>query len=85
MSKKQWEKIISKLLVGKKIIAVRYQSDAEVEDFGWYGKGLFIQLDDGTQLLPMQDDEGNGPGAIATNSDKIPTIPIIHFEELEDE
>ena len=78
MTRKEWEKKIPKLLVGRKIVAVQYQSDSDIEHFGWYAKGLLIELDDGTQLLPMQDDEGNGPGAIATSSEDIPTIPVFH-------
>ena len=78
MTKNNWEKKIRKLLVGKKIVKVRYQTNDEAESFDWYSLGLLIELDDGTQLLPMQDDEGNGPGAISTNSEDLETIPIFY-------
>ena len=78
MTQKEWEQKITSLLVGQKIVAVRYQTEEEMNDFGWYAKGLLIDLDDETQLLVMQDDEGNGPGAIATSSEELPTIPVFH-------
>jgi hypothetical protein len=78
MTQKEWEQKITSLLVGQKIVAVRYQTEEEMNDFDWYAKGLLIDLDDGTQLLVMQDDEGNGPGAIATSSEELPIIPVFH-------
>ena len=31
----------------------------------------------GVELSPMQDDEGNGPGALMTNLRDLPTIPVL--------
>jgi hypothetical protein len=61
---KRWEDDAKKALVGKKIVSVRYLSDAEVENLGWYSKALVIQFDDGSIIFPSADDEGNNAGAI---------------------
>ena len=53
-------------IVGRTIIHVRIMTAAERESWGWE-RGhwpVVFQLDDGTYLVPSQDDEGNGPGAI---------------------
>jgi len=75
--KKRWAKDISKFLVGRKIIKVTYQDDKALEEFGWHECGVQIHLSDGAILTPMRDDEGNGPGAIATNYLKLEVIPVI--------
>ena len=77
MSTETWEKQIAKLLVGKKIVETRYLTKEEAEQSGWYNMPLMIVLDDGTQLVPMSDDEGNDGGAIATSDKGLPTIPVM--------
>ena len=59
-----WNKEAQARLVGRTIVAVSYTSAQEVESFGWYARGLSLELDDGTLLILSQDDEGNGPGAL---------------------
>ncbi len=76
-SMKEWETDISKLLVGKKIVAIRYMDKTEMENHGWSSGALLIQLDDGTIIYPSCDDEGNGAGALFTNSEEMPTIPVM--------
>lgn len=77
MSIDKWNEACAKLLVGRKIVAVRYQTKEEMEQHGWYNKALIILLDDGTAFYPSQDDEGNNAGALFTTSDDLPTIPVI--------
>jgi hypothetical protein len=36
-----------------------------------------LVLDDGTQLWPSADDEGNDPGALQTTIPGLATIPVI--------
>ena len=60
--------IAERALLGKKVTQVRYLTESEVKDQGWYNHGIVIVFDDGTFLLPMQDDEGNGPGAVHCGS-----------------
>ncbi len=76
-SMKEWETDIAKVLVGKKIVAIRYMTDEEMDNHGWSRRALIIQLDDGTAIYPSADDEGNGAGALFTNSEEMPTIPVI--------
>ncbi len=56
-----------KQFIGKTITDVAYMDKADAEEMGWDQRGVIFELDDGTQLIPFQDDEGNGPGALATS------------------
>jgi hypothetical protein len=55
-----------KPLVGKKIVSIRPFVPEELDDFDWTGEdehyAVVISFDDGTQLVPMRDPEGNGAG-----------------------
>ena len=73
----EWTDKISKLLVGKKITAVEYMSEAEAKEQGWYRRPIQIKLDNGTWLTPSQDDEGNDGGSLFTNVKELPTIPVL--------
>ena len=75
--RKKWGEDCSKALVGKTIKEVRYLTEEEADGLGWDRCSLVISLDDGTFMYPSQDDEGNGPGALFTNIDKLETIPAI--------
>lgn len=72
----QWTNDITALLVGKKITKVRYMTENERDDHGWYGRPLLIYLDDGTVIYPSKDDEGNDAGALFTNIETLSTIPV---------
>jgi len=56
------------LLIGSKIIDVRYMTPKEVDDMGWYKSGLIIWLKNKkgntVQLIVQQDDEGNDSGVL---------------------
>ena len=54
-------------------------SKQESQENYWNTQPIQIMLDDGTWLTPMQDDEGNDGGAICTNSDSLPTIPVRRY------
>ena len=75
----KWEADIAKHLVGKTIDKIEYLSEKEAKDVGWYKRPLCIKLSDGTWIMPMQDDEGNDGGAIATSIKELPTIPVFHY------
>ena len=69
-----------KPLIGRKIVAIRYLTEEEMQDAGWHQYCIVIQLDDGTLLWPSMDDEGNGAGAmfLAPQTKGLPTIaPVI--------
>jgi hypothetical protein len=52
-------------LIGRKIIGIRWLTKEESDSlFGWYHQPIAIMLDDGTQLIPQSDDEGNDAGVI---------------------
>lgn len=57
-------------IVGKSIKSVRYMSDAERDEMGWGGKPAVIELNDGTLMFAMQDDEGNGAGCLNVQKPK---------------
>ena len=72
----EWVQAISDKLVGKTIKEVRYISDEEARGMDWHARSVAIQLSDGQWVFPMQDDEGNGPGALSTTYEDLPTIPV---------
>ena len=77
MKTKDWEKEISKFLVGKTIKSIEYISEDEGKEMLWNQLPLVIIFTDGSWIFPMQDDEGNNGGALATSSKKLSTIPVM--------
>lgn len=73
----RWEETARKLLLGRKIVQVRYTTDTELDALGWDRACVVLQLDDGTALFPAMDDEGNDGGALFTNVDDCDTLPVI--------
>lgn len=73
---KRWNKDCQ-VLVGKTIVEVRYINDKEMNGLMWDRKSLAIFFKDGTYMIPSQDDEGNGPGALFTNIPDLSVIPVI--------
>lgn len=74
---KEWASRAAKLLVGKVVKSVRYLSTQELADLGWDQSTLVIIFTDDTAIYASCDDEGNEPGALFTNSEELPTIPVI--------
>ena len=63
--KKQWEDKANILLLGRRIVRIKWQSETEAhESFGWHNRAVELHLDDGTILVPQRDDEGNDAGAL---------------------
>ena len=73
-ARKHWEKKANNLLLGKQITEVRWLDEKEANDIGWDSRPVAIQLDDGTWIMPMRDDEGNDGGALAVGADE--TLPV---------
>jgi hypothetical protein len=72
-----WEKKVSKALVGRKIVKVKWLSPEKSEKyFGWDTQPCEIYLDNGIVLTPSSDDEGNDAGAILTNIKDLSCIPV---------
>ena len=79
-----WTAFAADKLVGKKIIKVEYFSNKEAEESMWYSRPLCFQLDDGTWVYPMRDDEGNDGGAMAYIGEKAnETFPVLGVEDEE--
>lgn len=76
--KEWWAGKLSKL-VGRTITQVTYMSDKDAERNMWDRCAVVLVLDDGTSISPMQDDEGNGPGALTIHFAKggVKTAPVI--------
>lgn len=73
----KWAADAAKLLVGRRIVKVRYMTVAEQKGLGWYRACIVLHLDDGNIIYPSADDEGNDAGALFTNDEKMPVIPVI--------
>jgi len=76
-TKKRWTLIAASMLEGKTIQAVRYLTDVEMSDLGWYKNPIVIFFTDDTYIFPSMDDEGNDGGALFTSNEDNPIIPVI--------
>ena len=74
---KEWTGYAKKLLLHRKIALVRYMTEEEQAEIGWYSRSIVIQLDNGIALFPSRDDEGNDAGALFTSDEDLPIIPVI--------
>lgn len=50
-------------LIGKEIKQVKYMTEDEASQYLWYKRPLMLEFTDGSQLILMQDDEGNDGGS----------------------
>ena len=79
--KKEWANKFRHLL-GKRIVGVRYLTKEETEASAWYSSPIAIELDDGSALIPQQDDEGNDGGAMAYIGEKAnETFPVLGVDD----
>jgi hypothetical protein len=74
---KGWNEVAQKLLLGKKIVNVRYLSKEEMDDMGWYVRTVAFQTEDGLWFFPSRDDEGNDGGALFTSDEKHSCLPVM--------
>ena len=77
-TKAKWTKASNDFLKGKIVARVRFSTKAEMKTMDWYAGAVSIEFTDGSWVMAMQDDEGNGPGALFTSSDDLPIIPVMH-------
>ena len=62
---KQWVKKAQDILLNRSIVKVEWLSElAAEEEFGWHKRSIVLTLDDGTEIIPQMDDEGNDGGAL---------------------
>ena len=71
----KWNKISQEVLLGRTIVEVRYLTDEEMEDIGWYSRPICFILDNGTYCTLSCDDEGNDGGVLFYNENGVlPTL-----------
>ena len=74
----KWEQKAQELLMGKRIIGVKYMSTDEANESMWGNRPICILLNDGTWIIPQSDDEGNDGGALGVTKDnKFDVLPVI--------
>ena len=77
-----WNKTANDLLLGKKIIKVEYMGSEEAKNAMWDNRPVRIILEDGTNILPMRDDEGNDGGALwLGNTDLDTCLPVLRGDD----
>ena len=78
----KWDETAKLIMKGKKIVDVGYISKEEAEDYMWNVRGVWFQLDDGTRLICMRDDEGNDAGVLAyLNKGVDAVLPVLGLED----
>jgi len=60
----EWATMASDRLLGRRITGVRYMTERERNALAWDCRALVLELDDGSQIIPASDCEGNAPGAL---------------------
>jgi hypothetical protein len=86
MSKKDhtkwWNKKAEELLLNKKIVKVEYMHSEEAKDSMWDSRCVRIILDNGTNILPMRDDEGNDAGSLWLGDGRMEEVlPVLGLED----
>lgn len=77
-NRKYWADVALKHLKGRTIVDAFYCSEEDQEALGWNDSGLVLVLDNGAQVIPQADDEGNGPGALVVATEENSTIlPVV--------
>lgn len=74
-----WVNKSEKVLKGRVIKSVRYLTDDEMVDMGWYKRPICIELDNGTLCIPSMDDEGNDGGSLfyQEKGKELDVLPVI--------
>ena len=58
--------------------ATQFLAGERVKDVSYDSEGApVITFESGLELTAVSDEEGNGPGAIYTNDDRLTTIPSV--------
>jgi hypothetical protein len=75
MTLTKWAEIASDQLLGRRIVEVRYMTDAEMSEHYWTSRALVLVLDNGLRVYAAEDEEGNGAGALMTDNLHNPVLP----------
>ena len=66
----QWKNRLSPEILGQRIVRMHYMSKKDAEELNWYKRPLMLMLENGTWIIPQQDDEGNDGGAMWLMNEK---------------
>lgn len=85
MTNKEWQqrerslvKAAKDVFQGRTIVDVRYLTDEEAKELGWYDRCVVFQLDNGELMFPSQDEEGNNAGVIFFGTNGVaPALPVL--------
>ena len=78
----RWNKQAKKVLLGKKIVQVKYVDTKEAKSIMWYNRPISFTLDDGTRLMVQCDDEGNDGGSLwLGGEDGENVLPVLSLED----
>ncbi len=81
----KWKNRLSPELLGQRIVKMQYMPKKDAKEMNWYKRPLMLMLENGTWIIPQQDDEGNDGGALwLMNGDKElkeTLAPVITIEE----
>ncbi|MDZ4877757.1 MAG: hypothetical protein CLLPBCKN_007192 [Chroococcidiopsis cubana SAG 39.79] len=69
-----WAKTATQALQGKTISHVTYQYPEQKDELGWTTSAPVIVFEDGTQLIPIADEEMNEAGAFCIIEESIENI-----------
>ena len=74
-----WTNKAKEVLLGRKIVSVRYLTDKEMQTLDWYERSVVFVLDNGTLCFIASDDEGNGGGSLHyfLNNDEFNVLPTL--------
>lgn len=68
---------VSKRLVGRRIVRVRYMSKQEAQLAAFDKRPIVLDLDDGTILYPMVDEDSSDGGALATSLEGLRAVAAV--------
>ena len=75
----RWEATANRILLNKKIVKIKWLTEDQAEqEFGWRKRPVMLVLDDGTEIVPQMDDDGNDGGALLWINPK-ETVESKHF------
>jgi len=74
---KKYEKELGQFLNSKRINDVRYMTQKEAQEMGWFSRPLIIFFEGGGFIYASADDEGNDGGAMFTSDKNNPVIPVM--------
>ena len=79
---KTWNSKAKKVLLGKKIVQVKYVDKEEADNYMWNSRPVSFMLDNGTRVMIQSDDEGNDGGALWIGSKDVEEIlPVLGLED----